>query len=67
MVLKLDVPFLYLKINKGDNLWLDSLWTLGGVNILFVSLMCGHQKLFFLIGSSLLKTNHVGVNIPKCG
>jgi hypothetical protein len=27
MVPKLDVPFLYLKINKGDNLWFDILWT----------------------------------------
>ena len=67
MVLKLDVPSLYLKINKVDNLWFDGLWTLGGITILFVSLMCGHQKcFFFLIGSWLLKSNHVGVNIPKC-
>jgi hypothetical protein len=52
MVLKLDVPFLYLKINKGDNLWFDSLWTLGGggeVKILFMSLLCGHQKFLLIV------------------
>jgi hypothetical protein len=55
MVLKLDVPSLYLKINKVDNLWFDGLWTLGGITILFVSLMCGHQKCFFFNWKLIVK------------
>lgn len=59
MVLKLDIPFLYLKINKGDNLWFDCLWTLGGKGVggvqIFMSLMCGHQKFFFLNWKLIVK------------
>jgi hypothetical protein len=50
MVLKLDVPFLYLKSIKGTtyDLIVFELWEGGGgVNILFMSLLCGHQKFFF--------------------
>jgi hypothetical protein len=52
MVLKLDVPFLYLKINKGDNLWFHSLWTLGGggggKNIIYVLIVWAPNVFFKL-------------------